>query len=148
MTKDENIWTGVKFVLLMVFSVALVYIVLCKYVIHIPESKTDLLIKDINESEAILTDQKKMAQQFEQIKTDIDSLNFEIQQVQHTSEIKMRISQMQEAYKKHEGNPKYLYCVHAYRFLQGYFDVCENLGYTISDNKLIERDLETIKANI
>ena len=148
MTKDENIWTGIKFVLLLVFSVALVYILLCKYVVHIPVSKTDLLIKEINESEAILTDQKKMAQQFEQIKTDIDSLNFEIQQVQHTSEIKMRISQMQEAYKKHGSNPKYLYCVHAYRSLQGYFDVRENLGYTISDNKLIERDLETLKANI
>lgn len=148
MTKDENIWTGVKFVLLLVFSVALAYILLCKYVVHIPESKTDLLIKEINESEAILTDQKKMAQQFERIKADIDSLNFEIQQVQHTGEIKMRISRMQEAYKKHGSNPKYLYCVQAYKFLQRYFDVRENLSYTISDNKLIEEDIEKIKANI
>ena len=59
MTKDENIWTGIKFVLLLVFSVALVYILLCKYVVHIPVSKTDLLIKEINESEAILADQKR-----------------------------------------------------------------------------------------
>ena len=84
-----------------------------------------------------------MAQQFERIKADIDSLNFEIQQVQHTGEIKMRISRMQEAYKKHGSNPKYLYCVQAYKFLQGYFDVRE-----ISDNKLIEEDIEKIKANI
>ena len=55
---------------------------------------------------------------------------------------------MQEAYKKHGSNPKYLYCVQVYKFLQGYFDVRENLSYTISDNKLIEEDIEKIKANI
>ena len=55
---------------------------------------------------------------------------------------------MQEAYKKHGSNPKYLYCIQAYKFLQGYFDVRENLSYTISDNKLIEEDIEKIKANI
>ena len=89
-----------------------------------------------------------MADKFDRIRADIDSLNFEVQQVQHTSEIKADISQLQDAYKKHGRNPKYLYGVQASKFLQGYFDIRENFGYTVSDNRLIEEDLEKIKANI
>lgn len=148
MTKDEHIWTGIKFILLLCFSVTLMYIILCKYIIHIPESQTEVLIKDINESETIISDQQKMAQQFDMIEADIDSLNFEIQQEQRTGEIKTRISQLKDVYKKHNHNSRYLYGVQASKFLQGYFDIQENLGYTISDNKLIEQDLEKIKANI
>ena len=141
MTKDEKVWVGIKFVLLLSFSVTLIGVILCKYIIHVPETQTETLVKDINESEAILSDQHKMALQFDMIKADIDSLNFEIQQEQHTDEIKTRISQLQDVYKKHDSSP-------AYKFLQEYFDIRENLGYTISDNKLIEQDLEKIKANI
>lgn len=91
MTRDERIWTSVKFTLLLLFSVTLMYILLCKYVIQIPMFETDLLIKNIDGSEEILTDQKKMAEEVKALKADIDSLNFEIQQVQHTGEIKTRI---------------------------------------------------------
>ena len=136
MTKDENIWTGIKFILLLCFSVTLMYILLCKYIIHIPDSQTEVLVNEIDESEAILCDQQKMTQQFE------------IQQEQRTGEIKARISQLQDGYKKYDQQPRYLYGVQAYKFLQGYFDIRENLGYTLSDNKLIEQDLEKIKANI
>lgn len=148
MTKDENIWTGIKFILLLCFSVTLMYILLCKYIIHIPDSQTEVLVNEIDESEAILCDQQKTTQQFDIIKADIDSLNFEIQQEQRTGEIKARISQLQDGYKRHDQQPRYLYGVQAYKFLQGYFDIRENLGYTLSDNKLIEQDLEKIKANI
>lgn len=98
MTRDERIWTSVKFTLLLLFSVTLMYILLCKYVIQIPMFETDLLIKNIDGSEEILTDQKKMAEEVKALKADIDSLNFEIQQVQHTGEIKTRILQMQSVY--------------------------------------------------
>ena len=148
MTKDENIWTGIKFLLLLFFSVALTYILLCKYFVHIPESKTEQLVREIDESETILADQQAMADKFDRIRADIDSLNFEVQQVQRTSEIKADISQLQDTYKKHDRNPKYVYGVQASKFLQGYFDIRENLGYTVSDNRLIEQDLEKIKANI
>ena len=148
MTRDERIWTSVKFTLLLLFSVTLMYILLCKYVIQIPMFETDLLIKNRDGSEEILTDQKKMAEEVKALKADIDSLNFEIQQVQHTGEIKTRILQMQSVYKKNDYNPRYLYSIQAYKTLQGYFDIRENLSYTISDTKLIEQDLEKIKANI
>ena len=74
MTRDERIWTSVKFTLLLLFSVTLMYILLCKYVIQIPMFETDLLIKNIDGSEEILTDQKKMAEEGKALKADIDSL--------------------------------------------------------------------------
>ena len=147
MTKDENIWAGIKFLLLLLFSVALTYILLCKYFVNIPESETEELVRDIDESEAILADQQAMADKFGRIRADIDSVNFEVQQVQRTSEIKADISLLKDAYKKHGRNPRYVYAVQASKFLQGYFDIRENLSYTISDNRLIEHDLEKIKAN-
>lgn len=148
MTKDESIWTGIKFTLLLFFSVALLYIIVCKYALHIPMSETSQLVKEIDYSERVLSDQKKMVEQVNALKADIDSLNFEIHQVQRTGEIKSRISQLQDIYKQQNRDPKYLYGMQAYKTLQGYYDIRENLSYTISDNKLIEQDLKKIKANI
>lgn len=148
MTKEETFWSTVKFALLLLFSVTLLYILLCKFVMHVPMSETTYLVEDIDESEQVLQDQRKMKDQMLALKAEIDSLNFEIQQMQRTGEIKARIAQLQDVYKQHNHNPKYLYSVQAYKAMQRYFDIKENLSYTISDNQLIEGDLEKIKANI
>ncbi|MDY6207100.1 MAG: type VI secretion system TssO [Prevotella sp.] len=148
MTKDETIWTWVKFTLLLLFSVASLYIILCKYIVYVPTPETSQLVKEIDDSEMVLADQKRMIEHIELLRKDIDSLNFDIQQVQRTSEIKSRISQLQDIYRQHDRNPKYLYGIQAYKTLQRYFDIREHLSYTISDNKLIEQDLEKIRAKI
>lgn len=36
MTKDENIWGNVRFAILLVFTVVLIFIILCKYVFDVP----------------------------------------------------------------------------------------------------------------
>ena len=36
MTKDENIWGNVRFAILLVFTVVLTFIILCKYVFDVP----------------------------------------------------------------------------------------------------------------
>jgi len=62
MTRDEKIWSSIKFTLLLCFSVALLYILLCKYVTPIPESITGNAVTEINDAEAILEDQKQMSE--------------------------------------------------------------------------------------
>ena len=58
MTKDENIWGNIRFAILLVFTVVLIFIILCKYVFDVPMKESSELIKDINHSETIFTEQK------------------------------------------------------------------------------------------
>ena len=148
MAKDETLWSGIKFTLLLSFSVLLVYVILCKYITPIPESGTERLVTEIDNSEMVLSVQKQMVDKVNAIKAEVDSVDFSIQQMQRTGDLKARISQLKDVYRKSNSNPQYIFSVQAYNTLQGYFDTKESLNFTVSDNKLIETDLEKVKANI
>lgn len=148
MTRDERIWSIIKFMLLLLFSVTMFYILLCKYVIPIPVSATGNAIKEINEAETILADQKQMAAQLNILKTDIDSINFEIQQNQRISDIKDRMTQLQNNYRQHAHNAKYLYCMQSFKTIQAYFDIKQNLYWARKNKEDRKKVLEEIKTQI
>ena len=148
MTRDEKIWSTIKFTLLLSFSVILLFILLCKYVTPIPVSVTGNVVKEINDAEAILNDQRQMAEQMNVLKKDIDSLNFEIQQSQRINEIKHRMTQLQDNYRKHAYNPKYLYCMQSFKTIQGYFEIKEKLYWTTKNKEDRERRVELYKTQI
>ena len=146
MTRDEKLWSTIKFTLLLSFSVILLFILLCKYVTPIPVSVTGNVVKEINDAEAILNDQRQMAEQMNVLK--IDSLNFEIQQSQRINEIKHRMTQLQDNYRKHAYNPKYLYCMQSFKTIQGYFEIKEKLYWTTKNKEDRERRVELYKTQI
>ena len=146
MTRDEKLWSTIKFTLLLSFSVILLFILLCKYVTPIPVSVTGNVVKEINDAEAILNDQRQMAEQMNVLKKDIDSLNFEIQQSQRINEIKHRMTQLQDNYRKHAYNPKYLYCMQSFKTIQGYFEIKEKLYWTTKNKEDRERRVELYKT--
>ncbi|RQD99932.1 type VI secretion system TssO [Prevotella intermedia] len=148
MTRDEKLWSTIKFTLLLSFSVILLFILLCKYVTPIPVSVTENVVKEINDAEAILNDQRQMAEQMNVLKKDIDSLNFEIQQSQRINEIKHRMTQLQDNYRKHAYNPKYLYCMQSFKTIQGYFEIKEKLYWTTKNKEDRERRVELYKTQI
>lgn len=148
MTRDEKLWSTIKFTLLLGFSVILLFILLCKYVTPIPVSVTGNVVKEINDAEAILNDQRQMAEQMNVLKKDIDSLNFEIQQSQRINEIKHRMTQLQDNYRKHAYNPKYLYCMQSFKTIQGYFEIKEKLYWTTKNKEDRERRVELYKTQI
>lgn len=148
MTRDEKIWSSVKFTLLLCFSVSLLYILLCKYVMPIPVPIAGNAVTEINDAEAILEDQTKMADKMVTLKKDIDSLNFEIQQTQRISEIKDRMTQLQDNYRQHSYNAKYLYCMRAYKTIQDYFDIKQKLYWTSKTKEDRKKILEEMKTNI
>ena len=47
MTKDEVLWGNIRFLLLLIFSVAAIYIILCRYILNVPT-------EDIDSSSALL----------------------------------------------------------------------------------------------
>lgn len=148
MTRDEKIWSTIKFTLLLFFSVTLLYILVCKYVMPIPVSVTGNTVQEINDAEAVLSDQQKMAEQMKALKTDIDSLNFDIQQTQRIGEIKDRMSQLQNNYRQHSYNTKYLYCMQAFKTIQAYFDIKQNLYWASKAKEDRKRILEELKTQI
>ena len=51
MTKDEMLWGNIRFLLLLIFSVAAIYIILCRYILNVPTEDSSELINEINHSE-------------------------------------------------------------------------------------------------
>ena len=37
MTKDEMLWGNIRFLLLLIFSVAAIYIILCRYILNVTD---------------------------------------------------------------------------------------------------------------
>jgi len=115
---------------------------------QIPVSLTGNVVKEINDAETILNDQQQMAEQMNVLKKDIDSLNFEIQQSQRINDIKHRMTQLQNNYRQHTYNPKYLYCMQSFKTIQGYFEIKEKLYWTTKNKEDREKKLEVYKAQI
>ena len=125
MTKDEMLWGNIRFLLLLIFSVAAIYIILCRYILNVPTEDSSELINEINHSERI----------------------FEIQHT-HMHEVKDGIYQLQHIYKENNMNTKFLFGVLSSRMLKCQFDIKEELNSLVHNNALIERDLEECKANL
>ena len=148
MTKDEMLWGNIRFLLLLIFSVAAIYIILCRYILNVPTEDSSELINEINHSERIFEIQHTHMQQAQNIWNEIDSLDFNIHQVQKMDEVKDGIDQLQHIYKENNMNTKFLFSVLSSRMLKCQFDIKEELNSLAHNNALIERDLEECKANL
>lgn len=148
MTKDEVLWGNIRFFLLLVFSVALIFIVICRYVLDVPTEDSSELIHDINYSEHIFDIQRTHAQRANVIWSEIDSLDFNTHQVQRMDEVKEAISQLQYIYRENNLSTKFFFCVLSSKTLKFQFDTREELSSLEYNNALIERDLEECKANL
>lgn len=148
MTKDEILWGNIRFLLLLIFSIAAIYILLCRYILSVPTEDCSELINEINHSERIFEIQHTHMQQAQSIWNEIDSLDFNIHQVQKMDEVKNEIYQLQHVYKDNNMNTKFLFGVLSSRMLKYRFDIKEEWNSLLRNNALIERDLEECKANL
>lgn len=147
-TKDEHLWTNVRFGLLLIFATTVTLTILGKYILPVPVVESQALIQYIHQSEQTLDEQTTTAQRLSGLQQAIDSLDFSIHQVQRIDEIKAELSLLQEPYRKHNNSSKYLFSLHAFRAVKGYFDIKEALNSTIKNNQIIEKNLEECKANL
>ena len=147
-TNDELVWTNFRFILLLIFFTVVVFTCLCKYIFRIPEVESDHYISNIKETELLFEEQKTCAERVKEIGNKIDSLDFSVQQIQRLDEIKEETSLLQNVYKEHNNSSKYLFGVHSFRIVKGYFDVKEEFSSTTENNKVIVQYLEECKANL
>lgn len=148
MGSNEIFWKKVKFVLLFLLAGSILFIVLTKFLFQVPSVESVDLLNSISQSEKILKEQDNYIVRIKNIQNEIDSLNFDIHQVQRLDEITKDIYNLQDIYKKNSMSNKYIFGFHSSIILQLYFDSKEELSSTIRNNQTIEKNLEECKANI
>ena len=148
MTKDEILWGNVRFFLLLALAVAIIFLILCRFILNVPSEDSTDLISDINRSEEIFRMQDAHALKSQKIWNDVDSLDFNIHQVQRMDEIKDEISGLQNIFRENNRNTKFQFGVLTSRTLKFRFDIQEELSSLRHNNALIEQDLEECKANL
>lgn len=92
--------------------------------------------------------QKEYGKRSKVIWNQIDSLDFNVHQVQRMDEIKGEISHLRDIYTQNSMSSKFLFGILASKTLKIQFDIREELNSLIRNNELIEKDLEECKANI
>lgn len=145
---DERLWTNVRFWLLLLFSTVIILTILAKYMFRVPVVESKTLIAYIDQSERVFNVQKETAEHLVLLQQRIDSLDFSVQQVQYTDEVKAEMTSLQDIYRKNNNTSKYIFSLHSFRAIKGYFDMKEALTSTIKNNQIIEKNLEECKANL
>lgn len=145
---SELFWKKIRFILLFLLSVSVLFIVLTKFILKIPIIESKELLGNIQTSEKILDEQEKYIEKVKSLHDTISVVKFEINQVQRLNEIKGKIRAMEDIYKKNNMNNKYIFGVQSSKILKIYFDARESLNKIEKNNKVLEKNLNECKANI
>lgn len=145
---SEMHWRRVKFILLFSLGAVCLYIVLVKFVIKVPRSDHDELLHSISAYEHVLDLQTEYADKIKAIYHRIDTMKFDIHQVQVQDEVSKEIMEVRSVYKANNMNSKYKFGVLSANLLQIYFDTKQEHNAMIKNKKLIEDNLIECKANI
>ncbi len=145
---NEDFWKKVKYILLFILSSCVLFIVLTKFMFHVPTVQSGDLLELINKSEDILEQQEGYVLKIKGLQETIDLLDFDIHQVQRLDEIERDIYELEGIYRKNNANNKYLFGIQSSKILKIYFDSKEELSSLKRNNRTIEKNLEECKANI
>lgn len=144
---SEFFWKKVKFVLLFVLSVVVLYIVSKRYVFVIPHSDNAELLSSILDYEEVLEKQTENKAKIKDIFEQIDKMEFDIHQVQVQDEVTKKISQVRRLYKDNDMSSKFKFGVISADLLLLYFNTKQEHSSLKKNKKLIEDNLMECKAN-
>ncbi len=147
-TNNETFWKNIKFILIFLLSTSVLFIILTKGIFNVPLIESSSILNNINNSEEILKTEQEYVKKVIEIGNQIDSLAFDIHQVQRSNEIKKRIFVLQDIYLQNNRNGKYSFSLQATKILQLHFEAKEELGSVSRSNEDIKKKLNECKANI
>lgn len=145
---NEFFWKKVKFVLLFLLCGTLLYIVSVRYVFVIPKADNAELLGSILNYEEVLEEQNENKEVITDIFNKIDSMEFDIHQVQVQDEVTKRISEIRRLYKDNDLNSKYKFSVISADLLLLFFNTKQEHSSLLKNKKLIEDNLMECKANL
>lgn len=145
---NEFFWKKVKFILLFLLCGTLLYIVSVRYVFVIPKADNAELLGSILNYEDVLKEQNENKEIITDIFNKIDSMEFDIHQVQVQDEVTKRISEIRRLYKDNDLNSKYKFSVISADLLLLFFNTKQEHSSLLKNKKLIEDNLMECKANL
>jgi TolA-binding protein len=143
----EFFWKKVKFVLLFLLSVTVLYIVSKRYIFEIPHSDNAGLLTAIRGYEEVLDKQEENKEQITQIFEQIRDMEFDIHQVQVQDEVTKRIAQIRRLYKDNELSSKFKFSIISADLMVLYFNTRQEHSSLKKNMVVIEENLAECKAN-
>jgi hypothetical protein len=144
---DESYWKNIKFNLIFFACCCFVYIIVTKFMFKTPEFDNTQMLSRINDFERIQTlknDYTKKSQEF--FKT-IDTIKYDVNQVQRIDEIKRHIADYKQPYKDNEFHSSYNFCLIGGNILNIFLELNLEKSTLAKNNTLIETNLNECKAN-
>ncbi|MBL4746750.1 MAG: hypothetical protein JKY08_10325 [Flavobacteriaceae bacterium] len=145
---SELFWRKIKYILLFILSILILYIIQTKYIFKVPESNNKELLGYIDEYERILEQQIICTETMKVIHEKITEMEFDIHMVQYKDEVRNEINEVYSTYIINNRNSKYLFAKQSSNILQIYFETKEEESSLTKNIKKLEIKLNECKAGI
>lgn len=144
---DEGYWKNIKFNLIFIVMVCITYVIVTKLLIKTPEFDNTDMLSRINDFEEIQVIKKDYTEKSTKIFKTIDTIKYDINQVQRIDEIKRYIADYKQLHKENEYLSSYNFCLLGGNLLNVFLELNLEKSTLEKNNKLIETNLNECKAN-
>lgn len=144
---DESYWKNIKFNLLFFACCCVVYIIVTKFLLKTPEFDNTEMLNRINDFEKIQVLKNDYTKKSQEIFKTIDTIKYDVNQVQRIDEIKRYIADYKQPYKDNEFHSSYNFCLIGGNILNVFLELNLEKSTLEKNNTLIETNLNECKAN-
>ena len=144
---DESYWKNIKFNLLFFACCCVVYIIVTKFLLKTPEFDNTEMLSRINDFEKIQVLKNDYTKKSQEIFKTIDTIKYDVNQVQRIDEIKRYIADYKQPYKDNEFHSSYNFCLIGGNILNVFLELNLEKSTLEKNNTLIETNLNECKAN-
>lgn len=144
---DEVYWKNIKFNLIFLVTVCILYVIVSKFSLKIPEFDNTYMLSRINDFEKIQVIKKDYTEKSIKIFKTIDTIKYDINQVQRIDEVKRYIADYKQLHKENEFLSSYNFCLLGGNLLNVFLELNLEKSTLEKNNKLIETNLNECKAN-
>ena len=144
---DESNWKNIKFNLLFFACCCVVYIIVTKFLLKTPEFDNTEMLNRINDFEKIQVLKNDYTKKSQEIFKTIDTIKYDVNQVQRIDEIKRYIADYKQPYKDNEFHSSYNFCLIGGNILNVFLELNLEKSTLEKNNTLIETNLNECKAN-
>ncbi|MBF7090350.1 hypothetical protein IUY40_02170 [Flavobacterium sp. ALJ2] len=144
---DETYWRKIKFNLIFIISACVIYIGVTKFLLKTPNFNNTDMLNRINDYEKMQKIKGNYATKSKVIFKTIDTIKYDINQVQRIDEVKRNISEYKQLYKDNEFHSSYNFCLIGGNLLNVFLEINLEESTVKKNDTLIQRSLNECKAN-
>ena len=144
---DETYWKKIKFNLIFIISACVIYIGVTKFLLKTPNFNNTDMLNRINDYEKMQKIKGDYASRSKLIFKTIDTIKYDINQVQRIDEVKRSISEYKQLYKDNEFHSSYNFCLIGGNLLNVFLEINLEESTVKKNDTLIVRSLNECKAN-